>query len=99
MAEVFSHLNRMDEKALKRFLAKTRSSSGCWLWTGAKDKDGYGKFSLDGISQRAHRVAYEHWKGDIPANHVIRHTCRNLCVNPKHLLSGTQQQNMDDKSK
>ena len=25
------------EKALKRFLAKTRSSSGCWLWTGAKD--------------------------------------------------------------
>ena len=88
----------MDAETETRFLAKTsKSKSGCWLWTGAKDKDGYGVFSLGKKAQRAHRVAYKHWKGAIPQGHVIRHTCTNLCVNPAHLLTGTQQQNMDDK--
>lgn len=90
----------MDSDSEKRFTAKVnKTKNGCWLWTGAKDKDGYGVFSMDKKSHRAHRLAYKHWKGSIPPGHVIRHTCTNLCVNPGHLLTGTQQQNMDDKRK
>ena len=90
----------MDADAEKRFLAKvTKAKNGCWLWTGAKDKDGYGVFSMNKKSNRAHRLAYKHWNGTIPEKHVIRHTCTNLCVNPAHLLTGTQQQNMYDKTK
>jgi hypothetical protein len=31
---------------------------------------------------------------------VVRHTCDNpACVNPNHLLGGTQQQNIDDRQR
>src|ERR1035437_6041820 len=37
----------------------------CWLWLGAKDRDGYGQTSLDGKSKKAHRVSWflEHGAG------------------------------------
>jgi len=34
---------------------------------------------------------------DIPSNIVIRHTCDNpKCINPEHLISGTQDDNIQD---
>ena len=89
----------MNKSDHKRFMEKVNKVDGCWMWTGAKDKDGYGIFSHDGSAKRAHRLSYIHYKGAIPKGHVIRHSCKNLCVNPDHLKTGTQQQNMDDKNK
>ena len=68
----------------------------CWIWTGAVDRDGYGRFRFKGTYYRAHRYAFELANGTLPA--VVRHTCdcRN-CVNPDHLIGGTQRQNMRDK--
>lgn len=64
----------------------------CWLWTDARDKDGYGKFRLGRASKRSHRVAWELLRGDIPNDPktdeslVLDHLCRNrACVNPWHL--------------
>lgn len=58
----------------------------CWEWTGAA-RDGYGTFKVG--SRRwspAHRFAYEHLMGEIPAGLVLDHLCRNhACVNPWHL--------------
>ena len=58
-------------------------NSGCWLWTGYTNRDGYGCFRRDLL---AHRFAYELYRGAIPAGLTLDHTCRvRSCVNPAHL--------------
>jgi hypothetical protein len=52
---------------------------------------------FDKKNQLAHRVSYLLTYGPIPDGMVIRHRCANAwCVNPSHLLIGTQQQNIND---
>lgn len=69
----------------------------CWNWTGNKDKDGYGSLRSLTTQIRAHRLSYEMHNGAIPDGHVVRHSCHNpSCVNPGHLLTGTQQDNVND---
>ena len=93
----------MDEITKARFWSKVAITSGnsknvCWLWTSAmvnkRDRlHQYGRF--DG--KLAHRLSYEICKGPIPEDRIVRHMCHNpSCVNPHHLVVGTQQDNMDD---
>ena len=92
---------------IERFLEKVspEPNSGCWLWDGAINAAGYGSFMLDGKPQKAHRVAYELFKGPIvPLDGAdcrgtcVIHSCDvPICVNPDHLRLGTHLDNMDDK--
>jgi HNH endonuclease len=70
--------------------------SGCWIWMGFTDKDGYGHFSKSGSrSMRAHRFSYEYHKGTIPADREIDHRCRvTSCVNPEHLDAVEHSENI-----
>lgn len=44
-----------------------------------------------------HRVAYELLVGPVPEGHVVMHSCdRTLCCNPRHLVTGTQADNIAD---
>lgn len=44
-----------------------------------------------------HRVAYEQAHGQIPPGMVVMHSCDNPpCVNPDHLIIGTQSENVRD---
>lgn len=72
--------------------------SGCWLWLGAWDKDGYGKATTpDRRYIRAHRWSYERSNGPIPLRLSVLHRCDTpSCVNPKHLFVGTQRDNATD---
>ena len=79
----------------ERFLAKVQKTTGCWLWTGSKDRQGYGAIHRDNSMERAHRVSHELYKGPIPDGLTIDHLCRNTsCVNPEHLEAVTQQVNI-----
>ena len=68
--------------------------TGCWLWTGAKDTNGYGRIKVHGQSLYAHRVSYEQHRGAIPSGLVLDHTCKHKqCFNPAHLEPVTSQEN------
>lgn len=75
------------------------TDSGCWEWRASTNQNGYGHVWFEGRLQQTHRLAYVTWVGPIPANHVVRHkSCNNPpCINPDHLVSGTQKDNMQDR--
>lgn len=76
----------LDVAAAERFWAKVEITDACWLWTGCLDHNGYGSFSYQRRSLRAHRVAYSHVRGGIPDGLVLDHLCRvHRCVRPDHL--------------
>ncbi|MEU4578985.1 RNA ligase [Nonomuraea sp. NPDC023979] len=64
--------------------------SGCWIWTGAKSNNGYGKTR----TTTAHRHLYTHLKGVVRDGYDLDHLCRvRVCVNPHHLQETTRSEN------
>ncbi len=62
----------------------------CWLWIGATDARGYGKFWLRGNSVTAQRAVYMLAGADLQPEQQVINLCRNrLCVRPDHLAVGT----------
>lgn len=65
--------------------------------SGKAPRSHYGVLSVAGKNVYAHRYAWEKANGPLPAGAVVRHTCDNkFCVNPSHLLIGTQHENVQD---
>lgn len=82
---------------IDRFQAKVKKTESCWEWQATTN----GKYGIlrdeTGTYRLAHRISYRLFKGPIPENSVVMHTCDNpLCVNPEHLVPGTQKDNMED---
>ena len=75
----------MIENELNRFMSKVHKDGECWIFT-SLDVHGYGQLRIQYNTRKAHRLAFEHWIGPIPANHDVHHVCGNpACVNPDHL--------------
>lgn len=73
---------------------------GCWLWTGHRNRDGYGQFKITGAAGRhrtvrAHRWAWQHHHGPVPSGLTLDHLCgRPACVRPDHLEPVTNAENL-----
>ena len=84
----------------ERFWMKVQKGPGCWEWTGAKSRLGYGNFTTTNPSRRfwmAYRYAYTQIVGAIPEGAFLDHMCHNpSCVNPDHLRPSTHKQNMEN---
>lgn len=82
---------------LEYYSDRTGGADGCWPWTGAISS-GYGSLKIDGVTHRAHKVAWEQRNGPVPAGLLLRHRCDNPpCINPNHMQLGTDADNAADK--
>lgn len=63
--------------------------SGCMVWTGMLDINGYGILRLPGRLRKqvkAHRLSYYLAHGSLPDDLILDHLCRvRCCINPHHL--------------
>lgn len=88
------------ETTIERFqrLSTPVTESGCWIWLGAVNKDGYGKIKVKGKHLTSHRLSWELHNGEIPNGAHVLHRCDVTgCVNPAHLFLGSNQDNVDDR--
>ena len=85
---------RIDDRYFEARIERL-AESGCWIWMRSLQRQGYGQTGYG--SQRAHRNAWEFYRGPIPDGlHVLHHCDVRCCVNPDHLYLGTHSDNMRD---
>lgn len=96
----------LEEKLLtNRIITPT----GCWEWTRALNGEsrtkegyynggGYGNIYHDGKILKVHRVSAHIYLGfDLDPEKTVLHDCDNRkCFNPKHLIIGTDKENVQD---
>lgn len=84
------------------FWPKVNKTDACWLWTGCKDINGYGKITTKiperlKITLRADRLAFALYHGAFDLSLDVLHTCDTpACVRAEHLYLGTPQENSRD---
>lgn len=82
----------------QRALARLPTGTGCHVWPGSRDRDGYGTIRDGQVLRKVHRLVWSSTHGPIPDGGVICHTCDNPpCGNPDHLFLGTNASNQWDR--
>lgn len=77
---------------------ETNAFSGCLIFTGSKNQDGYGQVKNGGKTIRVHKWVWEKTNGAVPNGLEIRHSCNNpSCIYIGHMSLGTHKDNMQDK--
>ena len=87
-------LDRID-KTSGIFGEDNQYATECWIYTGYINRLGYGTVGIGQSFILAHRLSYQHYKGDIPDDLCVDHLCRTRsCVNPDHLELVTNVENV-----
>ena len=72
--------------------------SGCHIWQGRRDRNGYPLVGFHGQQHRVHRLAWTLRYGTIPKGMHLCHRCDEpRCINPDHHFVGTHEDNMADR--
>ena len=88
-------------KRLKKELEYYIDTNNCWICIShapiGKGLNYYPRFYRGGKRIKISKYIYQKYKGEIPDNMIVRHTCDNpRCINPEHLLLGTIRDNARD---
>ena len=71
--------------------------AGCWLWLGAVNHNGHGICTTRSGSRLAHVASFTAFVRPVLPCEVVRHKCDTpSCINPEHLLAGSQRDNVMD---
>ncbi|TDC48850.1 hypothetical protein E1258_27645 [Micromonospora sp. KC207] len=97
------NINLTPEEVARFHARFAPASSGCRVWKGEKNGNGYGRFTIWRKGRRirllSHRVAFALTQ-ELRDGQVLRHSCDNPpCGNPEHLTPGTQTDNVRDAMK
>lgn len=89
------------ELPIERFGRNVRiESNGCWIWTGSRDRYGYGRFCAEGRIWPAHKWIYERCFGPTPMGLELGHFPLSdgrhdpACVCPVHVRPITHRENL-----
>jgi hypothetical protein len=82
------------KNTIEDLMKKIIKTESCWLWTGLKGYNGYGRVRWNGREVYVHRLIYEQLKTSIPSNLFCDHICKvRECCNPEHIDIVTQKEN------
>lgn len=83
---------------MSRYLKYTIPNGDCLEWTRCFNSDGYPRAGNKSTSNlKVHREVFNDVYGYYPP--VVRHKCDNIkCINPDHLLPGTDLDNVKDRN-
>lgn len=98
-AHALSILEADRDSLIKRFrqLFTVSDNEECWAWNVAQKRHKYPGTSYRGKYASAHRLSYAIFIGPIPRGVLVMHLCDNtICVNPSHLMLGTDKDNALD---
>ena len=75
-------------------------NTGCWLWEGACNGNGYAVMSVDGKIVGVHRWLLEQTTGPMRPDQHACHKCDTTnCVNPQHMFAGSAADNARDRER